>query len=83
MVTWFCLEFFDFLLTHSFPTSLSSRAAAFLYAPVRACACVHVLDASASVDVLDACACVHVLRGRGIAQREGTCEEAGRWGALP
>ena len=66
--TWFCFEFFDFLLTLPFPTSLSSRAAAFLYAPVYACACVHVLDA---------CACVHVLRGRGIAEREETCEEAG------
>ena len=62
VVTWFCSESFDFLLALSFPASLSSRAAAFLYASVRACACVHVLDA---------CACVHVLRGRGIAEREG------------
>ena len=34
-----------------------------------ACACVHVLDS---------CVCVHVLRGKGIAEREGTCEQAGR-----
>ena len=68
VVTWFCSEFFDFLLAFSFPASLSSRAVAFLYTPVRAYACVHVLDA---------CACVHVLRG-GVLQREGTCEEAGR-----
>ena len=59
---WFCLEYFHFLLTLSFPTSLSSRAAAFLYAPVRDCACGHVL--------VDVCACVRVLRRRGIAERE-------------
>ena len=44
VVTWFCSQFFDFLLALSFPTSLSSSgAAAFLYAPVHACTCVHVL----------------------------------------
>ena len=68
MVTWFCLEFFDFFLALSFPTSMSSRTAAFLYAPVYACACVHLLEA---------CACAHVLMGRGIADtgllRWGRC----------
>ena len=63
VVAWFCLEFCYFLLILSFSTSQSSRAAAFLYAPVRACACAHALDARA---------CVHVLRGR------GNCRERGR-----
>ena len=49
--------FFYFLLELSFPTSLPSRAAAFLFAPAL---------------VLDVCASVHVLRGKGIAQKDVT-----------
>ena len=40
VVTWFCLEFLYFLLALSFPTSLSSRAAAFC-ASLRLCSCAN------------------------------------------
>ena len=69
VVTWFCSEFFDFLLALSFTASLSSPAAVILYAPVHACTCVHVLDA---------CTCV-LCYGRGVLQREGTCEVGRQW----
>ena len=50
----------------SFPTSLSSRAAAFL----SALACSRLCTCAAA-----ACVCVHVLR-RGVLQREGTRSHA-------
>ena len=67
-VTWFCLEFFDFCLALSFPTSLSLSFPTSLSLSVSTS-----LSSRAPVR-----ACVHVLRGGGGAcrEREGTCEVA-------
>ena len=65
VVTWFCTEFFDFLFALSSPASLSSRAAAFLYAPVHACTCVYVLRGRGSAEGGD------VSGGRGRVRRQG------------
>ena len=44
LVTWFCSEFWISSSHFPFPSSLPSRAAAYVYAPelMRVCACVHV-----------------------------------------
>ena len=39
VVTWFCSEFLISSSNFPFPSSLSSRAAAYLYAPAHACSC--------------------------------------------
>ena len=62
VVTWFCSEYFDFLLALSFPASLSSRAAAFLYACARLLLC-------SCAGCVRLCSCARGGGGGGIAER--------------
>ena len=62
VVTWFCSEFFDFLLALSFPASLSSRAACFF---VRSCACLRLCSCAGCARL---CSCAK--GGGGVAERE-------------